>query len=497
MRSRKLALNTLTAFINQITMVVCAFVLPQMILKTFGSEVNGLISSIQQFLAIISFLELGLGAVVQASLYKPLAQQDNTTISKIIASANNFFRKLGCIMLIYVFILLLIYPHIASSNFSIWYTDTLILSMCISYFAQYFFGLKNQLLVIADQKGYIHYSLNTITLIINNIVGVILIICGSDIQFVKLSTSLILLIRPLILEAYVRKNYNIDKKIKYVGEPIKQKWNGVAQHVATVVLNSTDTIVLTIFSTLSNVSIYNVYYLVVNGLNNLIISLTSGFQSLMGDMIYKNEKKLLNEFFNIFETFFHLGVTYLFSCVIILIIPFVQVYTKEVNDINYNVPVFAILISLANMIYCFRLPYNTLIKSAGHFKQTQNSAWIEMVINIVFSVIAVIKLGLIGVSIGTLVAMSYRTIYLVVYLTHNIIDRNIVYFIKHMIVNCLCLIIIYCVGTLISLKQLSWTSWIIMAIKVSFINAVICIAINIIFFKKDILDYKKILRKIK
>lgn len=41
----------------------------------------------------------------------------------------------------------------------------------------------------------------------------------------KLTTSLIYVIRPLYLSYYVKKNYHINKKIKYTGEPIKQKWN--------------------------------------------------------------------------------------------------------------------------------------------------------------------------------------------------------------------------------------------------------------------------------
>lgn len=496
MRRKKFLLNTITALANQIVMVVCAFILPRMILSTFGSEVNGLVSSVQQFLAIISFMELGVGAVVQASLYKPLADGDDEQISKILVSANKFFVKLALGMVVYVAGLLVVYPMIINQSFTVVYTDKLILAMCISYFAQYFFGLKNQLLLIADQRGYIHYGLNMFALIFNNIVGVLLIINGFSIQFVKLSTSLILLIRPIVLELYVRKKYYIDRKIKYQDEPIKQKWNGVAQHVATVVLNSTDTIVLTIFSTLTDVSIYNVYYLVVNGLNNMIVSLTSGFQSLIGNMLSKNEEKLLNDFFDIFESVFHLIVTFVFGCAAVLIVPFALVYTKGVADIDYNLPLFALLISVANMVYCLRLPYNTLIKAAGHFKQTQNSAWFEMIINIVVSVISVFRLGIIGVSIGTLSAMLYRTIYLVWYLSQNIINRNTSHFAKHMVVDCVCIVLMVFISNYFKISSLSFGAWTVLAIKLAFINAIVCATLNFVFFKKNLMNYKIVLKKV-
>lgn len=69
-----------------------------MILESFGSDVNGLVNSITQFLGVITLLDLGVGAVVQSALYKPLAENDTDTISKIYVSANKFFRRLAEIL---------------------------------------------------------------------------------------------------------------------------------------------------------------------------------------------------------------------------------------------------------------------------------------------------------------------------------------------------------------------------------------------------------------
>ena len=94
MRKKKLIWNTISSLVFQITTIICGFILPHLILHHFGSSINGLVNSITQFLAVITFLELGVGAVVQSSLYKPLADKDNEAISKIIVSANRFFRNI-------------------------------------------------------------------------------------------------------------------------------------------------------------------------------------------------------------------------------------------------------------------------------------------------------------------------------------------------------------------------------------------------------------------
>lgn len=104
----------------------------------------------------------------------------------------------------------------------------------------------------ASQKGYIQYTIQIIALVLNTIVCAFLIKTGYSIQIVKLTTSFIFLLKPLLLTWYVKKHYNIDTKITYNEEPIKQKWNGMAQHFASYVLGGTDNIVLTLFSTLAN-----------------------------------------------------------------------------------------------------------------------------------------------------------------------------------------------------------------------------------------------------
>ena len=95
MRKKLLVKNTASSLLSQLTALICGFILPRFFLLHFGSEVNGLVNSITQFLGVISFLELGVGAVVQSSLYKPLADKDNQKISCVVVSANRFFSAFG------------------------------------------------------------------------------------------------------------------------------------------------------------------------------------------------------------------------------------------------------------------------------------------------------------------------------------------------------------------------------------------------------------------
>ncbi len=483
MRKKKLAKNTIASFMFQITTIVCGFILPRLILRSFGSEVNGLINSITQFLHVIAFLELGVGAVVQSSLYKPLADEDNRKVSQIIVSANKFFQKLAMILLAYIIVLFFVYPMIAKQDFGFLYTALLIAAMSISSFAQYYFGVVDRLLLTADQRGYIQYTAQTITLILNTLACFVLIKRGASIHMVKLTTSLIYLARPLFLHWYVNHNYHINRRIKYDKEPIEQKWNGVAQHVAAVVLDGTDNIVLTIFASMSAVSIYSVYNLVLAGVKQLFLSMTNGFQSLIGELWAKQELEELRKTFGWTEWVLHTGTVFVFGCTGVLILPFVRVYTNGINDANYVQPLFAFLITLANAGHCLRLPYNIMILAAGHYKQTQRNYIVAAVVNIVISVVMVWRFGLVGVAIGTLAAILYQTVWMAVYDSRNLIKWPVRNFIKQVSVDVMCVFVGVLCTFKLGLHRVNYFSWVILSIEVAFIWLVTMGIINTIFYR--------------
>ena len=199
MRKKKLILNISSSIMYQLIVLISGFILPRYILKFYGSEVNGLVTSLTQFLGFISFLDLGVGAVIQSALYKPLAEKDINKTSLIFNYSKKFFRTVALIFCIYILILCLIYPGIIDYKFSQSYTVTLILIISISLYAQYFFGISYQLLLNADQQLYVQTIINSITIILNTVLSILLIINGKSIHIVKLTTSLVYLVRPMFL----------------------------------------------------------------------------------------------------------------------------------------------------------------------------------------------------------------------------------------------------------------------------------------------------------
>ena len=486
MRKKRLLYNTVCGLANQLIMLICNFILPRQILLFFGSEVNGLVTSITQFLGFIALTEMGITAVVQASLYGPLARKDSEEISRIVKSSKQFFNKIGALLFIYIFILCAVYPLI-SKGFSYGYIVPLIISISINSIAQYYFGMTNLLLLYADQKSYIPLLFNSASIIANTVLSIIMMRMGATIQVVKFVASIALLIKPVGISLYVNRHYQIDKSIQLNGEPIKQKWNGVAQHIASFVLSHTDVMVLTLFSTLSNVSVYNVYYMVVAGIRQIITTATIGVESLLGNL-YAEKNANLPNVFSAYEWLIHTFVTLIFADSAILICSFVSVYTKGITDANYINPAFGVLLVTAYALYSIRLPYNSMVISAGHFKETQTSAIIEALINVLLSVILVQYYGLLGVSIGTVIAMTYRTCYLAMYLRNSILNRPIKHFIKHIVVDLITILLIALIALNIPTAVNSYFEWLFVAVKVFCLSFLVTIAVNIILYRNEMIS---------
>lgn len=497
MRSKKAIINITMTLLLQIVTMIYGFIIPKIIITSFGSNVNGLVSSITQFLAYITLLESGIGPVIKASLYKPIANKDKKEIANVLRASEKFFRTISYIFIVYLIILAIIYPLIISTEFSYIYTLSLIIIISISTFAEYYFGMTYKLYLQAEQKTYVISIIQIITYIFSIVIIVILAKLHCSIHLIKLISGFIFVLRPVMQNIYVKRKYQININLVDNEYKLKNKWDGLAQHIAAVIHGNTDVTVLTIFSNLTEVSVYSVYYLIVRGINSIIQAFTGGIDASFGDMIAKKEQENLNRKFNIYEVFYFTTATIVYTSTIILIVPFVSIYTKGITDANYIRPIFGVLLVLSEFMWAIRLPYSSITLAAGHFKETKKGAWIEAITNIVLSIILVFKYGIIGVAIGTLVAMLIRTIEFVYHANKYILTRNIFESVKKIIIIIIeVLLIVFLSKYLPKINIISYLTWIESASLVGILSVVIVLSVNIIIYRKEFKEMRNIFKNL-
>ncbi len=416
--------NTLSSFAVQVAAILSSVIVPKCILSAFGSVVNGTVTSITQFLGFITLMEAGVGNVSRAALFRPVAEQDTQKISQVVNETHAYFRKVALFYLLFAVAFAMLFPLTISNGESYAFNLLLVLVIALANFFQYYFGAGYLQVLWADQKVYLLNYTQAVAYALNILIAIFCIHFGAEIHLLKLLSSLVFLIRPLFVNLYVKRHYRIDPRASAAEPALKQKWSNTLQTVAYFVHSKTDVAVLTYFSGMAVVSVYSVYAIITTGLSSVISSLCHGFTARIGHLLGADRQQELHRTFDVYEHFvFNLTIP-AFTTAGIVILDFIRIYTAGLQDAPYHQPLFALMIVLAESVYCLRLPYSNMISVAGHFRQTQVSALIEAAINIVVSVILVHRLGLVGIAVGTFMAMLYRAVYQVCYLSKHILHRS-------------------------------------------------------------------------
>ena len=495
MKSKVTLINIISSVVLQIVTFISGFIVPKIILTYFGSNVNGLVSSLNQFLSYITLIEGGITGVVLANLYKPLIEKNAEKLSAILVTSKKFFCKIGYIFIAYSIGIAIIYPLLSNEEFSWKYIATLTLILSFYLTIQYLFSVTNRTLLQADKKIYI-ISITQIIITIGNIIcAYVSVKIYPSIHLLKLLTGLLYIIQPIVYGGYVKKHYDIDWNTEIDNDLIKERWNGFSINCAAFIHSSTDITILTIFTNLATVSIYSVYSLVTSGLKRFIDAILGAISPTLGQVYAKEEKKELNDKMDIYEFITFVLVFFCFTMAGLLITPFVLLYTKDVLDTNYCQPLFGVMIVLSEALYLVKSPHVSLAYSANKFKELSMPAFIEAGINIIVSIILVQKFGLVGVAIGTICGMTYRMAYHVYFTTKLIEGRSQWTFYKKLLAFSAMTIVGTVTCKLIPVNQLTVLSWILSAIVYAFIIGVLYLILSLVFFKNEIKFFIKYLKK--
>ena len=434
--------NSIYSVLQQLVAVVCGLILPRMILGHYGSAVNGAITSITQFLSFITLLQGGIGTVARLAYYKPLADRDYNEISIAYKTVNVFFRKFSIVFSVYLVVLAIVLPLIIHTKLNYSYLFFLTIIVGLASISEYFFGQASQILLFSDQRGYIYSIIQVVCLFVSTILCGLLININCSIHYVKLIYAIVFTIRPLVLYYYVRNRYKIDINVKTNEKMLDQKNAAFVRHIAFYIHTSTDVMLLTLIKDVLWVSVYSVHMYVVNCVTNLLSTVFGNVEVVFGNMFARKEFDILKKEIPIYDLFIKVLSNIFFTTCMVLITNFVSIYTKNVSDVNYNQPLFAIVITMAEYIYLSGNAYQSVYIAAGHIKKTEWIAIAEACINIFISLILINKLNLLGVAIGTMAAMVFKSIANIYYMQRNVIKIPLLYIIKSYIANFGCSIVI-------------------------------------------------------
>ena len=459
-RAKALKYNMLAGWALELFTLISGLILPRMVLAAFGSEANGLVNSIAQYLGFSTVLRAGLGGVTRAALYKPLAEKDMEQVSAIMVATQSFMRKVAMILVGYVAIISVVYPSIAKGSYDWGYMFLMVLIIGAGSVTENLLGVQVKILLQADQKHYIQTLCVLLSHICTFVISVVLIKLGASLMVMKIAVALSAFANRLFLNLYVKNRYKLNMKAKPNNLALKQRWDAFAQQMAVVVNDNVDLFLLTMFVNLKEISVYTVHNMVTLNMKKVVEACVAGLGATFGDMMAKKETEHLKKSFQFVEWGFFSICVVIFSVTAIMLPPFIRLYTTSVTDVNYIRPAFAIAMTLVAMMGCMRRPYQLVVEAAGHFKQTRNGAILEIVINVVISLVMLYLFGIIGVIIGTFAACVVRTLQYALYSYKNILHMSRWLLLRSYGVYILAFIVIVGTAFLVGVPEcMTWLSW--------------------------------------
>lgn len=500
-RTKKFFYNSLTtAFLQVVTMII-GFILPRVMLQSYGSEINGLVSSITQFVSYFNLVEAGLGAAATYALYKPLAEKNHTAISSIVTAANRFYNISGYVFVTLTLGLAIIYPvFIKTSSLSLLEVALLVIILGTKGALEFFTLGKYRALLSADQKTYIISLASIVEIVVNCIIIVWLAYSGFNIVLVRFAALFSVFLRSIILWIYSRKHYRyINYKEKPNNEALNKRWSALYLQILGAVHIGAPVVLATIFTDLKTVSVFAVFNMVIAGVNGVLGIFNSGLSASFGDVIARKEEKILQKSFKEFQTAFYAILSVVYGVTMIMIMPFINIYTYNIMDADYNQPILGFLMVLNGLLYNLKTPQGMLVISAGLYQETKWQTTIQGLIELIGGIILVQWFGINGIMIASILSNIYRDIDLLFFIpkwvTHlPVKDTMFRMFRVLLIITAICIPVVL---NWITIDISGYFSWIKYAIMVTFYACLITGCISFIFDWQSTISLVKRLKFLK
>ena len=413
-RTRAAMRNTLATGAYQIVAMLLGFVTPRLMLAFYGSEINGLVASITEFIGYFKLVEAGLAAAAIYGLYKPLSENDHDKISAIVSAARQFYQKSGLLFVALTLVFSAIYPLVVPiTSLSRLSVGLLVAIMGLSGTLEFFTLSRYRVLLTADQKTFVVSWASMASLLLQTAVIVALSLIKADILILRLLAGLTILLRSVLLYAYVRRHYPyVNYKAKPDKAPLSRRWDALYQQL-TVTLHQGMGIILTTVITRDAhlVSVYSTYHMVTVGLWGILKMVSTGLYSFFGELLAREEMDKFRRAYREYEFLFLSLITVLYSVSMALIVPFVQLFTRGTHDanyVNYVVPILGVLLTLEGLTDQMKAPLDLMVIAAGKFRETRHHNTLQVCLGFGLGLILGLFFGLPGIAAGILLSNLAR-----------------------------------------------------------------------------------------
>lgn len=474
----KFVKNIVTGFGGQFIAIILGIIIPRLFITSYGSDVNGLLSTITQIFAYMALLEAGIGQAAKNLLYKPFQERDKDGISQIASISKSYFNRFTLIYGFGVIAIAFLLPFVLKTNVDILTIVLIVLFEGMSGVISFNYIQVPSIIISVDGKNYVNNTINLVNRIFGYAVKIVMATLGLNIIALQFVYFLVTVAKVFFYQIYFRKHYNWIKFTKTgKGIKLKDRNSYIVTEICWTIFSSTDMIVLSTFISTQMSSVYGVYNMIFANISLLLNSVYNSVTYLLGQTYHESKEKYikLHDTFN--SVFFGLMTALMMVCHF-LTIPFVSIYTKGVIDVNYIYESLPMMFCLVQLLSWSRYVSGNLIGVAGRVRKAVWVNILEAAINLVCSIFFVQKFGIVGVLFATVMALPIKLIYCNYVSDTIILNRSCWNTIKILVTNFLLYFAAVYFQTFIHIEINSYLSFAVYGIGLSILFIALVMVIN-------------------
>lgn len=394
--------NAVSAISNKVIILLLTFISRKFFIQYIGIEYLGINGLFANVLTLLSMADLGLGTAMNVCLYRPIADKDTSKIAALLNYFKMLYRYIAVGVSLVGIALIPFLKYLVNMDSEIPYLYVYYIVFVLKNAASYLFVYKSSLLR-ADQKTYI---INKVEVVIN-IVKVVaqffsVIIWKSYFIYIALDV-LAIVFQNVIVSRKADLQYNfINKKEELSKSEKRNIFTDISSvfvyKVSWSLLNGTDNILMSVIVGTLYVGLYSNYYTITSNLETFIALLFTSLTASVGNLVATSNEENRYKIFKTMQMTSFWICGFVCTCLLFLMQDFIQIWLGKEFLLD-NLTLIAIVLNVFFSI-CMR-PVWTFREGTGMYKQIRYIMFVTAVLNLVLSIILGKWLGVSGIIFAT------------------------------------------------------------------------------------------------
>lgn len=419
-RVNNAARNIFFGVILRAYQIIVPFLMRTAMIYLMGAQYLGLNSLFTSVLQVLNLAELGVGSAMVYSMYKPIAEDDETTICALMKLYRTYYRVIGLVIAVFGCALTPFIPYLIKSDVPVGINIYILylLNLGATVLSYWLFAYKNSILQahqrtdvvskVTLMTSTVQYGLQIVVLwVFHNYYLYVIIALAT-----QALTNIVTAVCANKLYPQFKPKGDIPKEeVKQINQRIKDLFTA---KLGGTITNSADTIVISAFLGLTQLAIYQNYYFIMNSICGFISVIFSSITAGIGNSFVTETKEKNYSDFNKFTFIICFILCICCCCFVSLYQPFMKMWVGEELMLGFE---FVILFCV--LFYCLELAmvWATIKDAAGIWHEDRFRPFIGSMVNLLLNLVLVRYIGLYGIILSTVISYVFVSM---PWLVHNI-----------------------------------------------------------------------------